>query len=276
MNGMTFFHALFLGILQGLTEFLPVSSSGHLVLLQQLFGLHEPALVFDIFVHVATLGVVLILYRQDVWMLIAAWLGPIVPCAALRQEGERAAARRLGLLVLLANVPTALCGILFAPVFERLFATPWAVGIALCVTGLILWRLRVVAISEGEVARLGVGQALLLGCVQGLAIVPGISRSGSTIATALFCGTPRALAARFSFLMAVPAIFGAALLKASALSTLSAGHVGLLLTGMLSAFVVGYLALRLLLHVVTQGTLWRFALYCWLVGGSAITLTLLR
>ena len=273
MNGMTFLHALFLGVLQGLTEFLPVSSSGHLVLFQQLFGLHEPALVFDIFVHVATLGVVLILYRQDVWMLIAAWLGPAVPCAALCQDGERAAARRLGLLVLLANVPTAFCGILFAPVFERLFATPWAVGIALCMTGLMLWGLRSVAISEGGSARIGVGQALLLGCVQGLAIVPGISRSGSTIAAALFCGIPRVLAARFSFLMALPAILGAALLKWTALSTLSVGHIGLLLTGMLSAFGIGYLALRLLLHVVTQGTLWRFALYCWLVGGGAVVLT---
>lgn len=276
MNGMTFLHAVFLGVLQGLTEFLPVSSSGHLVLFQQLFGLREPALVFDIFVHVATVGVVLILYRQDVWMLITAWLGPAVPCAALRQDGERAAARRLGFLVLLANVPTAFCGILFAPVFEHLFATPWAVGIALCVTGLMLWRLRSVAMSEAGSVRIGIGQALLLGCVQGLAIVPGISRSGSTIATALFCGIPRALAARFSFLMAIPAILGAALLKWTALSTLSVGHIGLLLTGMLSAFGVGYLALRLLLHIVTQGTLWRFALYCWLVGGGAIVVTLVR
>ena len=282
MTGMTFLHAILLGALQGLTEFLPISSSGHLVLLQQLFGLHEPTLIFDLFVHIATLFAVCLMYRHDIWSMITAWFGPrMTPStdSSLSTDGQatgagqagidRAAARRLGVFLIIANIPTAILGIGFESTFEQLFATPWAVGIALIVTGALLWSIKGSAATHGT-TEIGLGHALLLGCVQGLAITPGISRSGSTIAAALLCGIPRELAARFSFLMAIPAILGAALLKSSSLSTLSAGQLGLLSVGMLSALTVGYLALRVLVRLVKQGELWRFAFYCWCVGLLAI------
>ncbi|PON18798.1 hypothetical protein C2W62_06075 [Candidatus Entotheonella serta] len=271
MNGMTYLQATLLGALQGLTEFLPISSSGHLVLLQHLFGLHEPALIFDLFVHIATLAAVLAMYRQDVYALFTAWLSP--PNGTSRNAPERVSARRLGLLLVLANIPTAVIGLLFESTFEHFFSTPWIVGIALLVTGALLWTLRPSSGRQGGTAEVGMAQAILLGCIQGLTITPGISRSGSTIAIALLCGVSRESAARFSFLMAIPAILGAALLKSDSVSTLAIAELNLVITGMISALVVGYIALRYLIRLVVQGELWRFAFYCWAVGLSAILFT---
>ena len=140
MNGMTYLQATLLGALQGLTEFLPISSSGHLVLLQHIFGLHEPALIFDLFLHIATLAAVLTMYRQDVYALFTAWFSPRNGMPG--NDPERASARRLGLLLVLANIPTAAIGLLFESTFEQLFSAPWIVGMALLVTGALLWLLR--------------------------------------------------------------------------------------------------------------------------------------
>jgi undecaprenyl-diphosphatase len=268
MNGMTYLQATLLGALQGLTEFLPVSSSGHLVLLQHLFGLHEPALIFDLFVHIATLVAVLAMYRQDVHALFMAWFSP--RNGIVGNDLERASARRLGLLLVLANIPTAAIGLLFESTFEQFFSTPWIVGIALLLTGALLWLSRPASDRQGGTSEVGMAHAILLGCTQGLAITPGISRSGSTIAIALLCGVSRESAARFSFLMAVPAILGAALLKSASVSTLAMAELNLVIAGMLSALVVGYIALRYLIRLVMQGELWRFAFYCWAIGLTAI------
>jgi undecaprenyl-diphosphatase len=273
---MTSLQAIFLGVLQGLTEFLPVSSSGHLVLLQHFFGLREPELLFDILVHVATLLVVFVIYRRDVWRFVAACPGlSTVLCQHTPASNhDLAASRRLGLLLLIANVPTALIGLVFSSTFEHLFAAPWAVGMALLVTGTILWSLKRTTVGHSDVQDMRVWHALLLGLVQGLAITPGLSRSGSTIVVALWCGLRREFAARFSFLMAIPAILGAMLLQGSALWTLSGDQIGLLLGGMVSALLVGYVALRFLLRLLMQGNLWRFAIYCWLIGVGAILASL--
>jgi undecaprenyl-diphosphatase len=264
MNQMTYLQATLLGMLQGVTEFLPISSSGHLVLLQHLFGLHEPALIFDLFLHIATLAAVFAMYRHDIYSLFAAWFSP--GSHASGSHPQRVSARRLGLLLVLANIPTAVIGLLFEPTFERFFGTPWIVGMALLVTGTLLWLLRPSTGRDSGTLEVDTARAILLGCVQGLAITPGISRSGSTIAIALLCGISRESAARFSFLMAIPAILGAALLKSDHVRTLSMAELSLIMVGMLSALVVGYVALRYLIRLVMQGALWRFALYCWAVG----------
>ena len=273
---MTFLQALLLGALQGVTEFLPVSSSGHLVLLQHFFGLHEPELLFDILVHVATLVAVFIFYRHDVWELVQACpgLSTVFPQSASNASHRLAINRRLGMLLLIANVPTVLIGLVFATTLEQLFATPWTVGVALLVTGCLLWSLKYVAAPRNGLHDLHVGHALLFGVVQGLAITPGISRSGSTIAVALWCGLDQESAARFSFLMAIPAILGAMLLKGSALSTLSGDQIGLMVGGMLTALLIGYVALCFLLRLLMRGNFWRFAIYCWLAGAMAILTSL--
>jgi undecaprenyl-diphosphatase len=276
MNGMTVLQAILLGALQGLTEFLPVSSSGHLALLQQFFGLHEPALIFDLFVHIATLFAVVLMYRRDIWALVTAWFRPSSSHALSHNpedDAQHASARRLGILLIVANIPTALIGFTFESTFARLFTIPWAIGLALIATGTLLWCVKQFVIRPGK-TDIGVAHALLLGCVQGLAITPGLSRSGSTIAAALLCGIPRDMAARFSFLMGIPAILGAALLKSASLSTLSTPHMSLIGRGMLSALIVGYVALRVLIRLVQQGDLWRFAFYCWCIGLGTILVSL--
>ena len=274
---MTLFQALLLGILQGVTEFLPISSSGHLVLLQHIFGLREPELAFDVFVHVATLLAVVVVYRRDVWALLVACPGipaslrPQLP----RESKELVLYRRLGLFVLLANVPTALIGLYVATAFEHLFAAPWAVGVALLASGVLLWSLKSQMTGSRGLENLGVKHAFILGVVQGLAVIPGLSRSGSTIVAALWCGMQRQEAARFSFLMALPAILGAAVLESRKLDLALGPSLSVLLIGMSGALLVGYIALRFLLRLLSQGQLWRFAFYCWVIGLGAIGYSLL-
>lgn len=272
---MTLLQALLLGALQGLTEFLPVSSSGHLVLLQYAFGIHEPELLFDILVHVATLIAVVIFYRRDMWELVQACpgLSAIFYPARSTPKHHLATTRRLGMLLCIANLPTALIGLTFATQLEQLFAAPWAVGGALLITGCLLWSLKYVTESRHGIHDIHVGHALLLGVIQGLAIIPGISRSGSTIAAALWCGLQRESAARFSFLMAIPVILGAMLLKSRALGALSGDQMNLVIGGMFTALVVGYIALRFLLQLLMHGNFWRFAIYCWVAGCVAILMS---
>jgi len=140
MNCMTYLQATLLGALQGVTEFLPISSSGHLVLFQHVFALHEPALIFDLFLHIAMLAAVLTMYRRDVYTLFAAWVTSRTDIPG--NNPARASARRLGLLLVLANIPTAVIGLLFESTFEQFFSMPSIVGIALLVTGALLWLLR--------------------------------------------------------------------------------------------------------------------------------------
>lgn len=246
-----------LGILQGLTEFLPVSSSGHLVLLQlwlgEAFAFAEDAVAFDLVLHVATLIPVLWFYRKDVLEL------------ATRPQRN---ARYIGLLVL-ATLPTAVIGLLLKDTFETLFHTPRAVAAALFVTGALLastrWTDRGDA-STGEPPASSPGPmapwvALVIGVAQGLAITPGISRSGSTIATALLLGVGRGEAARFSFLLSVPAIAGACVLVAKDGVSFESALWGPLAVGFGAAALVGYAALRWLVRLVRRGRLYRFAFY---------------
>ena len=251
--------ALLLGVLQGITEFLPVSSSGHLVLFQQFFdAAGEDAILFDLILHLGTLIPVLYFYRSDVLCVIR---DPIVGEGPML---ERPGVRLLGLLVA-ASIPTAIIGLAFEDLFEQLFATPAALTLTFAITGCLLYASGRFDKSD-KGTKLTVGLALLLGLAQGFAITPGISRSGTTISVALMLGIDRVEAARFSFLMSVPAILGAVLLKLRKAdpSTLELLPMGI---GFLAALVSGYLALVLLVRVVKQGTFPRFAWYCW---GAAI------
>lgn len=242
--------SLALGVLQGLTEFLPVSSSGHLVLLQlwlgDAFAFAQSAVAFDLTLHVGTLLPVLWFYRRDVFELAGA---------------PRKNLRYIGLLVV-ATIPTALIGLLFKDMFESLFHTPRTVSVALFVTGALLASTRWTDRSpESDRRGIGFASALIIGVAQGLAITPGISRSGATIATALLLGAGRAEAARFSFLLSVPAIVGASVLVAKDGVAFSPSLWGPLAIGFLAAAVVGYAALRWLVRLVRAGRLYRFAFY---------------
>ena len=267
--------AIILGIIQGLTEFLPVSSSGHLVLFQQLFGLKEAELFFDVCVHLGTLVAVIIVFRQEIIKIISALL-QLVSLAGQKekflQKVKSDPELKMAVFIVIGSIPTAILGLLFASIADRLFSSALITGLMLMVTGLLLWLTRKAgthAVST-SIGHLTPGKAFIIGIVQGLAIIPGISRSGSTISTGLLLGVDRETAARYSFLLSIPAIVGAGLLSLKEGFSQTNPAIWISLFGAVPAALVGYGALKSLLHIVKKGHLYVFAPYCWLVGLLAI------
>jgi undecaprenyl-diphosphatase len=269
---MEIIQAIVLGLVQGATEFIPVSSSGHLVLVPWLLGWDSPGLVFDTVVHWGTLVAVLAYFWRDWLALILAWL------RGLLRWDWRDPLARLAWLLILGSIPAALIGFLLEDFFESLFGKPVWVSFFLLVTAGLL------ALSErlGKRSRvmgdLRWHDALLIGLVQAAAIAPGISRSGATMATGLFRGLQRPDAARFSFLLATPIIFGAGLFKLLDLFAVPdpLSHVPLLLVGFLTAAIVGYLCIWGLLRYLQRGTLYPFAIYCAFAGVFCLIVAWLR
>ena len=269
--------ALILGVVQGATEYLPVSSSGHLVIFQHLFGLEEPMLLFDIVLHVATLLVVVGFYRRDILELLSqsfAASKELLGGEAWRVVQERYPSFRLACLIVLGTIPTAVIGITLQDTFEALFGSLRIVGVMLWVTGAILISTLMARSQNRGVTEMKPIDALLIGLVQGLAITPGISRSGATIAVALLLGIERQTAARYSFLLSVPSILGALLLKTGD----SANGVGAtaMTLGFLSALVSGYLCLVFLIRILKRGRLAWFAPYCFAAGVAAWVLAAIQ
>jgi len=265
--------ALILGIVQGLAEFLPVSSSGHLVIIQHLFGLDNPELVFDIAVHVGTLIAVVIFFRKDLRAMIGAGAEMAGRLARGQTKGTDVWADpdvKMGLLIILGSIPTAIIGLGFHRMADRLFSSVQMVGIMLLITGAIVWATRWIKRNDQGIGRFSILTAMIIGTAQGVAIIPGISRSGSTIAVGMLLGLKRDLAARYAFLLSLPAIVGAAILAVKDVTRGVAFSAPTILVGMLSAAVVGYLSLKLLVFIVKKGQLYIFAPYCWIVGGVAL------
>ena len=275
---MTLLQAFILGIVQGLTEFLPVSSSGHLVIGQHLFGLRHADLAFDVSVHVGTLGAVVIFFRRDIQTILLAlcrWR-PSVPQPPVG-GGRPDIDARLAVLIVIGSIPTALIGLGLKRYEATLFASPLIAGVMLVVTGCVLYGTRrpqiTAQIDPGSTRPLNairMRDSLLIGIVQGFAVMPGISRSGTTIAAGLFAGLAPQAAARFSFLLSIPAVAGAALLVLT--DALAQGKVALAacLVGGLTALTVGYAALAILVYLIGRGKLYTFAPYCWIAGIAAI------
>lgn len=260
---MTSNEAAVLGLVQGLTEFLPISSSGHLVIMQHLLGFIEPPLTFDVLVHLGTLVAVIIAFRSDIVNLI-------------KQPLQKTTA-----LIIISCIPTALIGFFFKPFFESAFASLWITGGGLIITGLLLWSAEHFSFSFKRITDMNWWDALLVGMIQGMAITPGISRSGSTIAGGLFLGLEREAAARYSFLLSIPAVLGASLLEAKdALAGaieggLSTSQIIPMLLGTLIAAVVGFLAVKAVVKLTKRGKLSIFAYYCWAVGSLVLLYKLL-
>lgn len=271
-QGLSPLEALLLGIVQGITEWLPVSSSGHLVLVQETLGL-EATLFFDLLLHVGTLLVVLVFYRETVADIARA----LVTAPRAHRDGGSLRGiwladphRRLALLVVVGSVPTAVIGLAFEDVFVGFFSSLLVVGGALIATGTWLMLSRL-APEADDPPQVGWGAALAIGALQGLAIIPGISRSGATIGGALLLGVERELAVRFSFLLSVPAILGATILQADGAALAAAGaNLPAYAVGVVVSMLVGYGALALLVYIVKQETFHRFAWYCWPVGGLVL------
>lgn len=261
-----------LGLVQGLTEFLPVSSSGHLVLVQHLLGITTPQVLFDVVVHLGTLLAVVVATGPELAAVVRgvlAWPRALGGGAA---DGARARESRLAAWVLVGTVPAALVGLLLADRVEALFGSARVVGGALLVTAAILAAAARAPARSATLWELGAGRAFLIGLAQAVAVVPGISRSGSTIAAGVLAGVEREAAARFSFLLAVPTIAGAGVLVAlrEAAGQLASPGAGPLLVGFVAAAVSGYAAIRLLLATLRRGSLAWFAAYVAIVGLLAL------
>ena len=279
---MTLLEAILLGILQGLTEFLPISSSGHLVLAQTFLGLKEPLVFFDVMLHVGTLAAVLVVYREAIGKLVTGGVSTLADTQFWRKPsaGFNASTElKFIWLILLGSIPTGVIAVLFKTELESFFDEVRLVSIMLILTGVILQLPRLRSqdadSSDASTEKLKTWHAPLIGIAQGCAITPGISRSGTTISLALFLGIPAKTAAEYSFLLSIPAILGAVALKIRDVedTTIPLYIVG---AGMLAAFIVGYIALRLLLVVLNRGKFSLFSYYCIALGLVSLLIALIQ
>jgi len=264
---MDTFHAILLGLIQGLTEFLPVSSSGHLAIAQHFLpGFEQPGLLFDVLLHFATTMAVVIYFRKDIWQLLTCFF---------RSDPYAVDDRHTVWMIILGSIPTAVIGLSGKDFFEGLFENLLVIGCMLLLTALLLIVAEKARKDGRGLAQLKVNDALLVGVVQGLAIIPGISRSGSTIACLLLRNIDGEAAARFSFFLALPAICGAMLLSLKDLQQVSSSEFPAYVLGALIAFGSGLFAIRWLMYVVRRRRLVGFAVYCLLVGSSIIGYSML-
>ena len=272
---MTYFMAILLGLVQGIAEFLPISSSGHLALMQHFFsGMQEPDNLYTILLHFATLIAVCIVYWQDIIAMIVEFFRGLAALFTRRggRETEPPAARRLVMLVILGTLPL----VLVLPINDKLDALsshPAFIACALMVTGFLLFFSDRMARGRKTERTARVTDALLVGVAQCIATVPGLSRSGTTIAAGMALGFDRKFAVRYSFLLSLPAVLGATLLQLIKTVKASGIDTSLLpkyLVGMVVAGVVGYFSIQLVKLLADKGKFGKFAYYCWAVGIVAL------
>lgn len=278
---MNLYQAVILSVIQGLTEFLPVSSSGHLVLGARLFGLPSPGLTFSIWVHVGTAFATIVMLRAKIYSILRGMFFP-------GSGAERKRSLSLVAYVVAASVPAGIVGLAFDEKIEACFSSTIAASAGLIVTGCILYlskslgTLRNTVVSKATVGEdplfstVTLQKAMAVGVSQAVAIVPGISRSGTTITTGLLSGMAHKDAAEFSFLLSLPAVLGAVFLDVVKAMELQGPVVEpMSLVGACISFIVGLAALRIVFRTVEKGELHKFSYYCWIVGTLGVILSLL-
>ncbi|MGD9638052.1 MAG: undecaprenyl-diphosphate phosphatase [Alphaproteobacteria bacterium] len=275
---MELYQSILLGILQGITEFLPVSSSGHLFLGQYFFGISEPSLSFSIALHFGTLLAVFVVFFQDIMLMIKSCF-KLFASLILRKNTKELLQNdvnfKMACLIIIGSVPTAIIGLLIEKYGKVLFSSLTIVSLMLFTTGIILWISKYFSKPKASIKEFSFKWAFIIGISQGIAAIPGISRSGTTVVTGLFLGIERELAARFSFLLSIPAILGATLLNIKdALETSDLNLNYATIYGTIAAFIIGYISLRILMRIVKGGRFYLFAPYCWILGLSAVIISL--
>lgn len=275
---MTVFQGILLGILQGIAEFLPISSSGHLQVAQSLFGLNEVPLLFDVFLHIATLLAVCLYFWKKIWNLLKClgrWIAKKPAPEPNPQDllsGNETAGRRTIIAIIVATVFTGVLGIVSSKFIPDMPVKVVCGGfiitaILLIVSAMLEKRASAKVVENAEPKGVSLRQSIVIGIMQGFGTLPGISRSGSTIAGALFCGVDRKLAGEFSFIVSIPAILAAFVLELKDLGEVSS-TIGIapVLAGSAAAFAVGYISLTLLMKMIRKGKLQWFAAYLIPVG----------
>ena len=253
---MNYLDAIVLGIIQGLTEFLPVSSSGHLVLAEHLLNVKIPGVTFEIIIHLGTLVSVLIYFRARLYRLVQALF-----------DREMVGERRILLFLVVGTVPAGLAGVLLKDFFEKTFSNPVETSVELIITGLILLIPRFFRTGNKGVS---LGTSLIMGVGQAIAILPGISRSGTTIVSGMLAGVRPSEAAEFSFLLSIPAIGGAILLEGKHLLEIQSALLMPYLVATIVSFLFGLLSVYVVLTSVKRGKFDYFAYYCFAIGALGL------
>ena len=256
-----------LAIVQGLTEFLPISSSGHLILSPYLFGFADQGLAFDVAVHLGSLTAVLGYFRNDVWQITMGWLRSLGPDRTATGES------RLGWAIIVATLPVVVAGLAFKSLIEGDLRAPWVIAATTVVFGLLLGWVDLRASRQRDVGEITIRDALIIGASQVLALIPGTSRSGITITAGLWLGLTRAAASRFSFLLSIPTILASSVLvtrdlvQSESAVDWSALGLGVLLSG-----ITAYLAISFFLRFIERLGMWPFVIYRLLLGVAIILL----
>ena len=271
---MSYIEAIILGLVQGLGEFLPISSSGHLALLQNLFGIEgEQILFFAVMLHLGTLVSVFICYWKDICELVVELFVTIKDlCIGKGLQLQERPVRKLGVMIIVATIPTAVIGILFNDMFESFYGSFVAIGIGFLFTGIIMFLAERMGSAKKEIGEMGFGTAVLVGVMQGIAICPGVSRSGSTLVGGLATGLKREFAVRFAFLISIPSILGSVVLEVpDALEQgIDAALLGPIVAGMIVAAISGYAAIKGMIKLVSKGKLSYFSYYVWALGAFTV------
>ena len=273
---MTYFKAIILGLVQGLAEFLPISSSGHLALLQGLFGIEgESVLLFAVLLHVGTLVSVFISYWKDISELVVELfitIKDIFTGKGLRLN-ERPV-RKLGVMIIVATIPTAVIGVLFNDLFESFYSSFVAIGTGFIVTGVLMFLAERMGSANRGIEQMNFRNALFIGILQGVAICPGVSRSGSTLIGGLTTGLRREFAVKFAFLISIPSILGSVVLEVpdAVKAGLDTAIIGPVVAGMLVAAVSGIIAIKGMIKIVSGKKLSYFSYYVWILGVITIAL----
>ena len=265
---MDIIQGIIIGIVQGLTEFLPVSSSAHLVFIQKILGV-QSSLAFDTFLHLGTLIAVMWFFRYDIYKMILSWLSSIrdILSGRFREGFYSDPYKRLAWYVILATIPVGIVGVLFENSVDSLFAGALYVpAFFLFVTGTILYLSQRMTSGEINYNTITKKEALFMGLGQACAILPGLSRSGTTIAAGLTIGLNKEFAAKFSFILSIPAILGAFLLQAKDIGSAMDANFLPVFLGFIASIIAGYMAIKWMLDLIQNKSLDIFAYYCWVIG----------
>ena len=265
---MNIIQAIIIGVVQGLTEFLPVSSSAHLVFAHNILNV-ESSLAFDVFLHLGTLIAVLWFFRWDIIKMIRSWLQSIrdILQGRFMQGFREDPYKRLAWYVILATIPVGIVGVLFEDAVDALFAGALYVpAFFLFVTGTILYLSQRMPGGNINLHNITKKEALFMGCAQACAVLPGLSRSGTTISAGLVAGLDKEFAAKFSFILSIPAIFGAFIFQLKDIGSAMDANFLPIFAGFIAAIIAGYLAIKWMLDLIQNRSLDIFAYYCWVVG----------
>jgi undecaprenyl-diphosphatase len=276
---MDILQAIIIGIVQGLTEFLPISSSAHLVFIPKILNV-QSSLAFDTVLHVGTLVAVFAYFWNDIIKMLKSFFSSLrdLTRGEFKKNFQEDPYKKLAWLLIIGTIPAGLAGVLLKSTFESLFDNLPAVSIFLIVTGFLLWgsemiSRRIKPEDKKSINNLRIKDSLIIGIAQACSIAPGISRSGATISIGLILGLERELAAKYSFLLSIPAILGAALIQAKDITTAMDVNTTVFVMGFLAAAISGYVAIKIILKLIKEKNLLIFAYYCWIVGIAALIIT---